>query len=122
MRTATPGGNSPREKNDRSRTPAVLTALESFYGKQEPWWPTDPYLFLVWWHCGYPASDATCAKGWHALNQQIGVEPRDLLTASPAKLAKALRAGGMVPEVRARRLHDIAARATDEFGSDLAAG
>jgi endonuclease III len=121
MRTATPGGQSPRAKNDRSRIPALLTGLESFYGKQEPWWPTDPYLFLIWWHCGYPASDATCAKGWHALNQEIGVEPQQLLAASPSRLANALRAGGMVPDVRARRLQDIAARVTDEFGGDLAA-
>ncbi len=120
MRTG-PGGREPRAKNDRSRIPALLKELESFYGKQEPSWPTDPYLFLVWWHCGYPASDATCAKGWHALNQEIGAEPRDILAASPSKLAKPLRAGGMVPNVRARRLHDIAARVTDEFGGDLAA-
>jgi endonuclease III len=121
MRTEIPGGHSPRANNKRSRIPAVLTGLEAFYGKQEPWWPTDPYLFLVWWHCGYPASDATCAKGWIALNQEIGVEPQQLLAASPSRLAKALRAGGMVPGVRARRLQDIAARVTDEFGSDLAA-
>jgi endonuclease-3 len=121
MPAETPGKRSPRAKNSASRIPALLTALESFYGKQEPWWPTGPYHFLVWWHCGYPASDATCAKGWHALNQQIGVEPPDLLAASPSKLAKPLRAGGMVPELRARRLQDIAARVTDEFDGDLAA-
>jgi endonuclease-3 len=121
MRTETPGGHSPRAKSKRARIPALLTELESFYGKQEPWWPTDPYHFLVWWHSGYPASDATCAKGWNALNQEIGVEPQQLLAASPSKLAKALRAGGMVPDVRARRLQDIAARVTDEFDSDLAA-
>lgn len=121
MRTNTTGRRSPRVKDSRSRIPALLTVLESFYGKQEPWWPTDPYLFLVWWHCGYPASDATCAKGWHALNQEIGVEPGDILAASPSRLAKPLRAGGMVPDVRARRLHDIAARVTDEFQGDLAA-
>jgi endonuclease-3 len=99
---------------------ALLDRLESFHGPQEPAWPVDPYEFLVWWHCGYPASDATCAKGWHALNQEIGVEPQDLLAASRSKLAKPLRAGGMVPDLRARRLHDIAARVTDEFDGDLA--
>jgi len=30
----------------------LLDTLEAHYGPQEPAWPTDPYLFLVWWHCG----------------------------------------------------------------------
>jgi endonuclease III len=99
----------------------LLTQLESFYGIQEPAWPTDPYLFLVWWHCGYPASDAACAKGWESLKQKIGVEPHQLLAATPAKLAKALEPGGMVPELRATRLKEIAAKVKDEFGCDLRA-
>lgn len=99
--------------------PEILRKLGAFYGVQEPNWPTDPYLFLVWWHCGYPASDATCAKGWAALEREIGVEPRRLLAAAPAKLAKALRAGGMVPELRAKRLKEIAACVKDEYGGDL---
>lgn len=104
-----------------SRIPELLRKLESFYGKQEPCWPTDPYRFLVWWHCGYPASDAACAKGWQSLNQEMGIEAEQLLAASPANLARALRPGGMVPELRAMRLKEIAARVKDEFGSDLRA-
>src|SRR6266436_5540970 len=104
-----------------SRIPELLRKLESFYGMQEPSWPTDPYRFLVWWHCGYPASDAACAKGWQSLNQEIGIEPEQLLAASPANLANALRPGGMVPELRAMRLKEIAARVKDEYGSDLRA-
>ncbi len=36
-------------------TGEILKRLEASHGKQRPCWPTDPYLFLVWWHCGYPA-------------------------------------------------------------------
>jgi endonuclease-3 len=97
----------------------LLRRLESQYGKQEPVWPTDPYLFLVWWYCGYPASDATCARGWELLNHEIGTEPRQILAASPKDLAKALKPGGMVPELRAMRLKEIAARVQDGFGGDL---
>jgi len=99
--------------------PEILAALESRYGRQEPSWPVDPYLFLVWWHCGYPASDTTCARGWEALSRDVGVDPEQLLAATPARLAKALKPGGMVPELRAQRLKEIAARVKDEFGSDL---
>ena len=103
------------------RIPKLLDRLESFYGKQEPNWPTDPYLFLVWWLCGYPASEAVCARGWASLNENVGVEPEQILAARNEKLASALRPGGMVPELRALRLKEIAARVKDEFGGDLRA-
>ena len=102
--------------------PEILRQLESLYGNQEPCWPTDPYHFLVWWHCGYPASDAACAKGWDSLNREVGVEPRQLLAAGTTRLARALKPGGMVPELRAMRLMEIAARIQDEYGGDLRAG
>jgi endonuclease-3 len=99
--------------------PEILERLETHYGTQEPCWPTDPYLFLVWWYCGYPASDAACTKGWESLTKNIGVRPGDLLLAPQAKLAKALAPGGMVPDLRAQRLKQIAARIQDEFAGDL---
>jgi len=98
---------------------AVLDKLEAFYGPQEPCWPVDPYAFLIWWHCGYPASDTTCTQGWDALNKEIGIESRQILKSTQAKLAHALKSGGMVPEVRAMRLQQIAERAENEFGGDL---
>jgi endonuclease-3 len=103
----------------RISVPDLLNRLEKFYGPQEPRFPLDPYEFLIWWHCGYPASDAACEKGWKNLKQQVGIEPHHLLAASPAKIANALKAGGMVPELRAQRLKEIAMRVKDEFGGDL---
>ena len=97
----------------------LLDRLESFYGPQRPSWPTDPYQFLVWWHCGYPASDVTCAKGWASLTKSVGVTPEKLLAASPEKLTTALKPGGMVPELRALRLKEIAMRVKDQLGGDL---
>jgi endonuclease III len=66
-----------------------------------------------------PASDTTCTKGWQSLTQEIGVDPEKLFAASPANLGRALRPGGMVPELRAIRLKEIAARVKDEFAGDL---
>jgi endonuclease-3 len=103
----------------RTSTPQILEQLEAFYGEQEPSWPTDPYLFLIWWHCGYPQSDSRCARGWESLKCSVGVEPQRLLAASVAELTKALTQGGMVPEVRARRLKEVASRVQDDFGGDL---
>jgi endonuclease III len=103
----------------RISVPALLDRLEKFYGSQEPVFPVHPYEFLVWWHCGYPASDAACEKGWENLKQQVGIEPHQLLAASPVKIAIALKAGGMVPELRAQRVKEIAMRVKDEFGGNL---
>ena len=107
-------------------TVEILDVLEAHYypkggGPQTAAWPTDPYEFLVWWHCGYPASDAACERGWEALMRAVGVTPEKILAASEAKLARALKAGGMVPELRAQRLREIAERVLREFGGDLAA-
>jgi endonuclease III len=102
--------------------PEILDALEAFYGPQQPLWPTDPYEFLVWWHCGYPASNGACAKGWESLRAAVGVQPKQILAANTATLAAALKPGGMVPELRAMRLVEIAARVEREFGGDLRSG
>ena len=99
----------------------VLETLEGFYGAQEIPWPTDPYLYLVWLHCGYPASDERCSKGWHVLQKVIGVTPSQILDASPRELTKALASGGMVPEVRAQRLKEVATRVVNECGGNLGA-
>lgn len=101
---------------------SVLDKLEARHGRREPSWPVDPYEFLIWWHCGYPASDLTCTKGWSALKREVGVEPRTMLAATQVRLAHALKAGGMLPELRAMRLQQIAQRVMNEFGGDLRAG
>ena len=100
---------------------AILDTLESLYGKLTPSAPTDPYLFLVWWHCGYPASEDRCGKGWIALSKSVGVTPEELLAAAKGKLVKALTPGGMVPELRAKRLREIATRTKKEFAGELRA-
>jgi endonuclease III len=100
----------------------ILDALESFHGVQAPGSPTEPYLFLVWWHCGYPPGEERCSRGWKALNAEVGVAPDDLLAASSARLARILKAGGLVPELRARRLKEIARRIRTVFSGDLRAG
>ena len=99
----------------------ILNRLEKFYGAQEPSFPVDPYEFLVWWYCGYPASDVACSKGWNALTRDVGIDPGKLLKAKATKLAAAIKPGGMFPELRAQRLQELAFRVENEFGGDLRA-
>jgi endonuclease-3 len=97
----------------------ALAILEQHYGPQQPTFPTDPYDFLIWWHCGYPASDAACNRGWQSLTGSLRIDPSTLLHTSEAKLTTLLQPGGMVPELRARRLHEIAHRVLNQCNNDL---
>jgi endonuclease III len=100
---------------------SVLAALQSAYGAQVPGWPTDPYLFLIWWHCGYPPSEARCSRGWEALTAAVGVSPAELSAARSVTLARALKAGGMVPGLRAARVKSIVRSVREDFAGDLRA-
>jgi hypothetical protein len=60
----------------------LLDVLAASYGEQTAFWPTDPYLFLVWVHCGYPASEEKCAKGWESLSRWVGVDAERILNAN----------------------------------------
>ncbi|HEV8018931.1 MAG TPA: hypothetical protein VGP32_10275 [Steroidobacteraceae bacterium] len=97
----------------------ILDALESCYGEQAPGWPTDPYLFLVWWHCGYPPSEERCGRGFECLSRDVGVTPQQLLAATSARVARALKVGGIVPELRAARLKVIAKSVRDDHAGNL---
>jgi len=96
-----------------------LDALESFHGRQRPDWPVDPYAFLVWWHCGYPPSDEACNKGWAALTAEQDVAPAKLVKARAPTLARLLKAGGFVADLRAERIKSIAAEVIEKWGGDL---
>jgi endonuclease-3 len=95
---------------------AILTTLEKTFGpvkvKRE-----SAFAMLVRQTCGYPASDEACAKGWEALATDVGTTPEAILTAPRSKLSKAMRAGGIVPDLRAKRLVQIAKSATADLAS-----
>ena len=101
--------------------PKILDILEGLYGPQKAAGPSDPYEMIVFLNCGYPATDASCAKGFDALKREEGVSPRELLAAPKARLSKLVRLGGIVPEKRAERLKEIARSAKDSFDGDLTA-
>jgi endonuclease-3 len=105
----------------KTRLAKLLDRLENFYGKPKRSYPVDPYEMVLHRNCGYPQSDDRCEKGFLALKQKVGLRPAEILATLDTKLAEVMRAGGMVPELRARRLKEIAARVESEFGGDLQA-
>ncbi|HKM90673.1 MAG TPA: hypothetical protein VJX29_08660 [Candidatus Acidoferrales bacterium] len=107
----------------------ILGRLETFYGAPKP--PksilaslsgrADPYEMILYANCGYPATDASCTNGFEALKREVGLRPDEILAAPVEKLREILRLGGIVPELRAERLRQIAARVKHEFGGNLRA-
>jgi len=96
----------------------ILDTLEKTFGRVAVPKRARAYDMLVRAQCGYPASEDACEKGWKALRATVGTSPDEILGAPRAKLVKAMRAGGIVPEVRAERLRAIAKRAKE--GADFA--
>jgi endonuclease-3 len=97
----------------------ILDELEKHYGMQPAVGPSDPYEMILFVNCGYPATDASCTKGYEALEREVGTAPEKILAAPKAKLARLMRLGGIVPELRAERLRVIANLVNDEFGGHL---
>jgi len=97
----------------------ILDALEKHYGVQVAVGPSEPYEMILFVNCGYPATDASCTKGYEPLKAEVGTKPDQILKAPSAKVAKLTRGGGMFPELRAERLKLIARIANENFGGNL---
>ena len=104
-----------------ARLTRILAELEKLHGRVKASKPASPWLLILRRNCGYPASDKACAKGFAALRKEVGTTATAIAKAPQAKLARAARAGGMMPELRADRLRDIAALTLRDYGGDLRA-
>ena len=98
---------------------ALLEKLEQHHGSIGFAEPTDLYELIVYTNCGYPPSQENCQKGFEALKSSVGLATDALLAASEPRLTRALKAGGIVPELRASRLKLIAGLVLEEFDGDL---
>lgn len=98
---------------------ALLDKLEQHYGSVRFTEPTDPYELILYTNCGYPSSQENCRRGFEALRKSVGLSTAAILGASDRQLATALRAGGIVPELRASRLKLIARLVAVDFAGDL---
>lgn len=95
----------------------MLATLEKTFGRLPAPKRVRAFDMLVAQTCGYPASEEACAKGYDALARDVGTTADAILAAPKSKLVRAMRAGGIVPDVRAARLVHIAKAA--KGGADL---
>jgi endonuclease III len=98
---------------------AVVKALQKFYGQPKPPKITDPLDLILWENVAYLVDDEKRGKAFALLKKKVGTRAPQILKASDAQLEEATRLGGMLPEVRAQRLRQIAELAHWVFKDDL---
>lgn len=98
---------------------AVIKSLQKFYGQPKPPKIKDPLELMLWENVAYLVDDDKRGKAFALLKKKVGTRAPQILKASNAQLEEATRLGGMLPEVRAQRLRQIAELAHWVFKDDL---
>ena len=107
--------------NKSNRFSATIEKLKNFYGHPAPPKITDPLELILFENVAYLADDVKRAAAFEALKKKVGTRPVQILKASGQQLEEITRMGGIVPEVRAQRLRQIAELVHHVFHDDLAA-
>jgi len=98
---------------------AVVKALRGFYRQPKPPKIKDPLELILWENVAYLVDDEKRAAAFAALKNNVGTTAAQILKAKDAQLEEATRLGGMLPQVRAQRLRQIAEVAHWVFKDDL---
>jgi endonuclease-3 len=98
---------------------AVIKALQEFYGQPKPPRIKDPLELILWENVAYLVDDEKRTAAFAVLKKNVGTGAPQILKAKDAQLVDATRLGGMLPEVRAQRLRQIAEVAHWVFKDDL---
>jgi endonuclease III len=98
---------------------AVVKTLQKFYGLPKPPKIKDPLELILWENVAYLVDDKKRAAAFALLKENVGTSAAQILDAEDAQLVEATRLGGMLPEVRAQRLRQIAEIAHWIFKDDL---
>lgn len=97
----------------------VVKTLTKFYGSPKPPKITDPVELILWENVAYLLDDEKRAIAFATLKKSVGLKPQQILKASQPDLVAVGKLGGMLPEVRAQRLRQIAEIAHWIFKDDL---
>jgi endonuclease-3 len=97
----------------------LIAKLAKHYGAPKAPISTDPFELLLFENVAYLVSDEQRERAFAVLRQQVGTKPHEILAAAHDDLLQATKLGGMLPDMRAKRLREIALIAMDEFDGDL---
>lgn len=100
---------------------AIVKKLQKFYRRPKPPAITDALELILFENVAYLASDEKRAAAFAGLKKNVGTRPDQILKASQKQLEEITRIGGIVPELRAQRLRQIAELVHYIFKDDLAA-
>jgi len=99
---------------------AIVKKLQKFYGRPKPPAITDALELILFENIAYLASDEKRSAAFAALKKNVGTRPGQILKGSQKQLEEITRIGGIVPELRAQRLRQIAELVHYIFKDDLA--
>jgi endonuclease-3 len=100
---------------------ATIEKLRKFYGRPVPPKITDPLELILLENVAYLADDDKRAAAFVALKKNVGTRATQILKASTEELVEITCLGGIVPELRAQRLRQIAKLVHHFFHDDLCA-
>ena len=97
----------------------IIGQLEAHYGRPTPPKLSDPLHLILFESIGYLVDDDRREAAFAALRKQVGLKPAEIIAAPIQSLVAITRLGGIHPELRARRLKEIALIVLNEFDGDL---
>ena len=103
----------------KSHLQKLIAQLQKHYGAPKAPISTDPFELILYENVAYLVSDAQREKAFAMLRQHVGTKPHEILAATHDDILEATKLGGMLPDMRAKRLREIALIAMDEFNGDV---
>jgi endonuclease III len=99
---------------------SAVAGLKRLYGKPAPPVSRDPFILILWEQVAYLVPDAKRRTAFLQLKARVGLQPEEILAASPATLRSIARIGGPIAAVaRADRMHASAELVMRRFGGNL---
>ncbi len=92
----------------------IVQALESHYGEPDPLPVTDPLGIILWENVAYLVGDDKRQRAFAALQDLVGLDPEEILSAPPETLLEVAVLGGMHAEKRVEKLRRVAEIASTE--------
>ena len=102
-----------------ARFAEVIGKLEAHYGTPRNPKTTDALGLILHENIAYLVTDEKRDAAFDTLRAEVGLRPQDILSAPLEKLATIARIGGIHPQLRARRLKEIAQIVLNDFNGDL---
>jgi endonuclease-3 len=97
----------------------LIARLQKHYGSPELPPARGPFEHVIWENACYLLPDTRRAEVFHSLQKQIGISPEAIFRAPKDVLLPLAVMGGMRPETRVFRWHEIARITLQQFNGDL---